>query len=115
GSTTNQGNTDEAWGIDNVNIYEANDGNVPGPFSLAENTAGGQVVGTITAGDVEGDAIAYSITGGTGAAHFAINPTTGAITVINSAALDYESVTSFTLQITATDNGSPNLTDVETI
>ncbi|HRQ60519.1 MAG TPA: cadherin repeat domain-containing protein, partial [Alphaproteobacteria bacterium] len=50
-----------------------------------------------------------------GAAHFAINASTGAITVTNSAALDYESITSYTLQITATDNGSPNLTDVETI
>lgn len=115
GSTTNQATNDESWGIDNVKVYEADDGGTPGPFTVAENTANGQVVGRITAGDIEGNAITYSITGGTGASAFAINSATGAITVSNSALLNYEVTPSFTLQITATDNGSPNLTDVETI
>jgi hypothetical protein len=115
GSTTNQAVSDESWGIDNVKVYEAGDGATPGPFTAAENTANGQVVAKITAGDVEGDAITYSITGGTGSAAFAINSATGIITVLDSSLLNYESTTSFTLQITATDSGSPNLSDVETI
>jgi hypothetical protein len=115
GSTLNQAATDEAWGIDNVRVFEVDDGNVPGPFTIAENAVNGTVVGTITASDPDLNTISYSITGGTGAGNFAINPTTGVITVTNSAALNYELVTSFTLIVRATDNGTPNLFDEETI
>lgn len=114
-STTNQAVTDEAWGIDNVKVYEAQAGGVPGPFNVAENTANGQVVGYINSFDAENDTVSYSITGGTGTGAFAINAATGAITVSNSSLLDFETTPSFTLQITATDNGTPNLSDVETI
>ncbi len=115
GSTLDQPITDEGWGIDNVKVYEAQDGGTPGPFSVAENTANGQTVARITAGDVEGNTITYSITGGTGAAAFAINASTGIITVANSSLLDYETTTSFTLEVRATDNGSPNQFDTKTI
>jgi hypothetical protein len=115
GSTTNQGVTDEAWGIDNVKVYETQPSGTPGPLSVAENTANGQGVGTVNAYDAEGNTITYSITGGTGASAFAINPTTGAITVANTSLLNYEVNPSFTLQITAIDNGTPNLSDVEMI
>jgi hypothetical protein len=115
GSTTNQATNDESWGVDNVKVYEANSGGTPGPFGIAENSANGSVVGRITATDAESNAITYSITGGTGASAFAINASTGAITVLNSTLLNYESTASYTLQITATDNGSPNSSDVETI
>jgi len=115
GSTTNQAANDESWGIDNVKVYEVDDGGTPGAFSVAENTANGSVVGTITAGDIEGNAITYSITGGTGSSAFAINATTGVITVSNTTLLNYESVTSYTLIVRATDNGSPAAFDQETI
>ncbi len=53
--------------------------------------------------DRDGEAITYSITAGNTGAAFAINATTGAITVANSAALDFETTPSFTLTVTASD------------
>lgn len=115
GSGVQQGIADESWGIDNVRVYEVDGGNVPGPYTIAENSANGQTVGRVTARDAESNTITYSITGGTGAAAFSINASTGLITVANAALLNFEVTPSFTLQVTATDNGSPNLSDVETI
>ncbi|HRQ60520.1 MAG TPA: cadherin-like domain-containing protein, partial [Alphaproteobacteria bacterium] len=48
GSLTNQGTSDEAWGVDNVKVYEADGGGTPGPFGIAENSANGTVVGNVT-------------------------------------------------------------------
>jgi hypothetical protein len=115
GSTTNQAAADEAWGVDNVTIYEADEGGTPGPFGIAENSANGSVVGQVTARDPENGTLTWSIIGGTGASAFSINSATGQITVANSTLLNYESLTSYTLQVRATDNGSPNLSDTETI
>src|SRR5262249_22221045 len=73
------------------------------PFSIAENSASGTAVGTVVAtdGDVTPTTFqSWTITGGTGATAFAINATTGAITVADSTQLDRESVASFTLLIT---------------
>ncbi|MFO1005604.1 MAG: cadherin domain-containing protein [Planctomycetaceae bacterium] len=58
-----------------------------------------------------GQSVSYSITGGNTGSTFAINPTTGAITVARSVYLNYESYKSFTLQVTATDNSPLRLTD----
>jgi VCBS repeat-containing protein len=116
GSTLDQGTTDEAWGIDNVKIFEVDDTGIPGPMTIAENSANGTVVGRVTATDPDvGQTISYSIVGGTGASVFAINSATGVITVANSTALNYEATTSFTLQVRATDNGTPILFDTETL
>ncbi|HUW06647.1 MAG TPA: cadherin domain-containing protein, partial [Williamwhitmania sp.] len=75
-------------------------------FSVDENLANGTSVGTLVAtdGDVtpttfQGWAI---VSGNTGNA-FAINPSTGEITVANSAALDRETIDAFTLMVTVTD------------
>src|SRR5207237_204297 len=46
---------------------------------------------------------------------FAVNATTGQITVTNSAALDLETTPSFTLNVTVTDNGTPQLSDTAVI
>lgn len=113
-STLNQVVTDEAWGVDNINVYEVSSGGTPGPFEIAENSANGTVVKTITATDPDvSDTLTYSLSGGTGLGVFTINASTGAITVTNSTALDYESTTSYTLDVTVTDSGG--LTDTETI
>jgi hypothetical protein len=75
-------------------------------FSIAENSPNGAQIGTTTATD--GDAtksLVYSITAGNGLGLFAINSTTGAITVANSAALNRESLGSVTLTIRVTDSG----------
>jgi VCBS repeat-containing protein len=77
----------------------------PATFTLPENSPNGTSVGTIGGADVDGDALTYSIVGGNTAGAFAIDPTTGAITVANSAALDFETTPSFALAVQATDAG----------
>src|SRR6185436_10126742 len=84
-------------------------------FAVAENTANGTTVGTIVATDPDaGQTRTFSVTGGTGQAAFAVS-TAGVITVANSALLNFETTTSFTLNVTVTDNGVPVLTDTAVI
>ncbi|MDO7873536.1 Ig-like domain-containing protein [Hymenobacter sp. ASUV-10] len=82
-------------------------------FSVAENSAAGTAVGTVTATDPEGQPLTYSITAGNTGGTFAIDPSTGAITVANPAALDFETMLSFALTVTASDgpgSGSATVT-----
>ena len=66
-------------------------------FAVQENAGGGTVVGTAVASDIDvGDALTFSITAGNTDGAVAINSETGAITVANSSALDYEASSSFT-------------------
>ena len=108
-----------------VNLTNVNDPPVvtPATFSIAENSANGTAVGTVTFTDSDtGQTHAFAITGGNTGGAFAINATTGAITVANSTALDFETTPSFSLTAQVTDNGTPaqsgtatvtvNLTDV---
>ena len=72
-------------------------------LSIAENVGGGVSVGTILATDDSGNTpITYSITGGNTGGMFAINATTGEI--ITAGDPDYESLSSYTLQINATNS-----------
>lgn len=68
-----------------------NGGVKPDRFTIAENSAAGSSVGTIMPRNGHaGAAVVFSIsTGNTGGA-FAIHPSTGALTVANPSALDYE-------------------------
>jgi hypothetical protein len=75
----------------------------PATFSLPENTANGTVVGTVLGADVENDPLTYSIVGGNTNNAFAINPTTGVVTVNNTTALDFETTPTFTLTVQASD------------
>jgi len=84
-------------------------------FSVAENSAVGTVVGTVVAIDPDGGPLTYSVTGGTGQGVFAVNPTTGQITVLNNSQLDFETRPNFTLQVQVTDNGTPQLSASATI
>src|SRR2546428_11622018 len=61
------------------------------------------------------DALPFAITGGNTGGAFAINGSTGAITVANSAALNFETTPSFSLTISATDAGTPVLSGSNTI
>ena len=56
------------------------------------------------------DTLTYAITGNTGGA-FAIDPQTGAITVANSAAVDFETTPVFNLVVIVIDDGAGNLSD----
>ncbi|MBI1345433.1 hypothetical protein GC163_04010 [bacterium] len=79
---------------------------VPQTFSVPENATNGTTVGTVVASDEDaGDSVTYSITGGNIGRVFAINSTTGAITVANAAALDYETLSTYSLTVQVTDMG----------
>ncbi len=84
-------------------------------FSVVENSPAGTVVGTLVATDPDGGPLTYSVTGGTGQGGFLVNPTSGQITVANSSRLDFETEPSFTLQVQASDNGTPRLSANATI
>jgi hypothetical protein len=85
-------------------------------LSIDENSSNGDVVGTVSMTDPDaGDAHTFTITGGTGQTAFAINGSTGEITVADSAQLDHEATTSFTLTVEVADDGSPVKSDTATI
>src|SRR5262249_30763788 len=94
-------------------------------FTLAENSANATSVGTVAATDPDAGTTLqnWQITGGSGATAFAINASTGQITVADSAQLDREAPASFTLLVTVSDgvntsaaqSVSVNLTDVNDV
>ena len=85
-------------------------------FPVNENAANGTVVGTVAASDPDaGDTLTYAITGGNTGGAFAINASTGEITVNNSAALNFEMTPAFNLTVQVTDAGTPGLTDTATV
>lgn len=71
-------------------------------FTIAENTSNGSYVGTVSASDPDGDALVYNIDGGNTNNAFSID-NGGNIYVNNSAALDYETRTNFSLTVSVTD------------
>ena len=71
--------------------------------SVSENVSAGTAVGgPVTATDADNDTLTYTL-GGADAARFAINSRTGQITVGSGTALDYETRTSYSAVVTATD------------
>lgn len=85
-------------------------------FSLPENSANATMVGTVAASDPDaGQTLAYAITGGNTGGAFAINASTGQLTVASTAALNYETTPSFALTVRVTDNGTPTMNTSATI
>ena len=80
--------------------------------TLAENLSSGSTVSTMSATDPNNDTVTYSISSGNSAGKFAINSSTGAITT--AATLDYETTTSYTLVVAASD-GTLTTTTSKTI
>ncbi len=70
-------------------------------FSIAEDAATGDAVGTVSATDADSDGITYTIEAGSGDGKFAIDGSNGAITV--AGALDHETTPSYTLTVQADD------------
>lgn len=108
--------------IDNVQIdYNVADANAA-PTDLAllgstvtENAATGTVVGTVTGTDPDaGDTQTYSLTD-TAGGRFAINRTTGVITVADGSLLDYEEATSHNITVQVADNRGQSYTERFTI
>ena len=109
-----------------INVTDVNENSAPvftdgtsTTRSVAENTASGQNVGSVVAAtDADNDTLTYTL-GGTDASSFSIVSTSGQLQT--SAALDYETDTSYSVTITVSDNngGSDsidvtiNVTDVD--
>jgi hypothetical protein len=71
----------------------------------------GTVVGTITASDadVPAQTLTYTVISGNESGAFAVNPSTGVITVADSSKLDYETTPTFNLMIRVSDSVNPPL------
>ncbi len=83
-------------------------------FSINENSAINAMVGTVVATD-PGDVLTYSILSGNTSGTFAINASTGQLTVLNSAALDFETTPTFQLTVKVQDAGGLSDTALITI
>ncbi|MGE0642509.1 MAG: tandem-95 repeat protein [Nitrospira sp.] len=106
---------DEVFTINLTNVNET-----PTDLSLSanvvvENVANGTVVGTVSGTDPDsGDTKTYSFTDSAGG-RFAINSSTGEITVANSSLLNYEQATSHTVTVRVTDSGGLTYDETFTI
>ena len=112
----------EEFGIDNIFVTgDAAGANEPPvvndqSFGIIENSANATVVGTVLASDPNStQTLTYSITGGNTNGAFAINPSTGQITVANKVALDHEVTPTFNLIVSVADSASPSLSDTATV
>ena len=93
-----------------VNLTNVNEAPVvnAATFTLPENSATGTTVGTMTFSDPDAGTIGiFAITGGNTGGAFAINSSTGQLTVATTAALNFETTPSFSLTVQVTDNGTP--------
>lgn len=61
-------------------------------FSIAEHSANGTSIGNIAPRAVSGSPLAFTIVGGNPGGVFAVNPTTGSLTVASSTGLDFEAL-----------------------
>jgi VCBS repeat-containing protein len=85
-----------------TNVNEAPTITTGQTFSLPENSANGTIVGTVTAADPDaGDTRTFTLTG----TAFAIQATTGLLTVADSSQLNFEVTPSFAPTVTVTDAG----------
>lgn len=79
-------------------------------MAVVENTAVGTVVGTVIASDLDqGQQRTFSLISSSVPGALSLNSLTGEITVANSSALNFESLTSILLNVRVTDNGTPAL------
>ncbi|MEZ6139568.1 MAG: cadherin domain-containing protein [Zavarzinella sp.] len=97
-------------GIITINVTDVNEPPVFSQptynFNVNENATNNTVVGTVSATDPEGTALTYAITAGNSDGAFAINATTGQITVANGTLLNFEALTQRNLTVSATDTAS---------
>ncbi|HUP24611.1 MAG TPA: cadherin domain-containing protein, partial [Thermoanaerobaculia bacterium] len=101
-----------------VDLTDVNDAPVVADqsFSVAEDAANGTVVGTVAASDQDlpAQTLSFAITGGNTGGAFAIDPSSGEITVANETAIDFETTPSFALTVEVTDDGVPPQTTAAT-
>ncbi len=78
---------------------------------VLENSTNGSTVGTINASDADGDVLSYTLASNT---VFTINASTGVITVLDGSLLDFETTTSYSLEVGVSD-GTASATATLTI
>ena len=79
-------------------------------FSVQHDAAVDTVVGAVTATDADGDTVTYAITGGNEEGKFAIDESSGEITVADL--LDYDTASSYSLTVEATDGYGTSVSTV---
>lgn len=79
-------------------------------FSLDENSSNGFSLGTVMATDPENDAISFLITSGNIDDAFALNSTSGEISVSNTSVLDFENIQIFNLGVEVKDGAGGTAT-----
>jgi hypothetical protein len=94
--------------INIINVFDVAPNVSNATFSVAEGSVNGVAIGTVTATDPElssGDALTFAIVGGNTGTVFAINSSTGQITVPDTSKLDADAMPTFNLTVRATDKG----------
>ncbi|SPP65952.1 hypothetical protein NITLEN_40425 [Nitrospira lenta] len=106
---------DEAFTINLINVNEAPTSVSLSGSTVVERAATGTVVGTATASDPDaGDTHTYQLVSNAGG-RFAIDSTTGVITVMDGTLLDVQAAASHTITIRTTDGGGLTHDQVLTI
>jgi Ca2+-binding RTX toxin-like protein len=83
--------------------------------SVAENATNGTVVGTVSASDLNaGETFTYSLTDNAGGI-FAIDASTGQVTIADTSLLDFETATSHNISVQVTDSAGNTYTEVMSI
>ncbi|MEQ8469792.1 MAG: cadherin domain-containing protein [Marinoscillum sp.] len=83
-------------------------------LQLDENVAEGTAVGTISAGDPNGDPITFSVVAGNTEGSFEVNSETGAVTLATGAQVDFETQSTYEMTVEVSD-GSLSAQGVITI
>lgn len=107
-------------GIHGFELFSDIDNRVPlisgQELGIQEFAPQGSTVGTVIASDPDaGQVLTYAIVSGNTGNVFALNALTGELTVLDSAAIDLELNSQFSLVIRVTDNGDPNFSATATI
>ncbi|MEI8664615.1 Ig-like domain-containing protein [Pseudoalteromonas sp. B28] len=92
-----------------ITITEVNDAPVVSvqSFSISENATDGDIIGTVSASDIENQTLTYSLTGGD-TASFEINSSSGVLSTVGESPFDFETTNQYILNVTITDDGTPN-------
>ena len=110
--TINDGSVDSAPATVSITVNAVNDAPVitsADNVSMAENTANNTAVYNATATDAELGNITWGLIDANSA--FIIDSLTGVITIDDNSTLDFETFTTYDLQLSATDDGVPTQSD----
>ena len=107
--TTNAGGNDEWIGVDDIQVTSTalaapSFGLDNYAFSVSENSANGASVGAVAATDSSaGETLTYSIASGNESGAFAIDASTGQITIAGGTQLNFEATPQIVLSLVVTD------------